>query len=655
MDDLSFEADETESGKSKHPYAVTLRALHPEYGEVGTLKYWRGSRSNSPILINHLDVPEEHRGNGYAGALMDELQRRHPKSSIDHGDRTDAGKAWWTSYTRGKTVRRGRTIEAGLGRTSASSGASKRKKPKTKRPQKCRWCSRPAVRSYLWAEGMAYIPTCRRHEQQTQDHIAAQGDDVAAVHEIEGSDEADSGSAGSTVTAAANDVDSQAAAKGHGAEWRSGLGEDDEAMMQRWEDSPANIQPHERARFRKLVSGAPPVEGPVYRGVDFPGTYGWKDKIEKKVQKDTTINIPRWSSATTRPEVAGGFGTVVYEIHGHGGARGIGNTLHEAVMPPGKFTVHSAEWRKMPVRANIDGRTTFESDRLHVVLHPHPGNKEAARKHWVPTKRLFGPTQGLDVRLFDGEKLKPDVREYILSTLDKFWAPQFGHDWKDWAIVYFAGSEASEWTSDALVGNNDFDVLIGVDYDAMRRAVPSMAQLDNQQITNALNLNLRVLDAQTDEAMIPIEGKEEGPFSNTWYVNANSYDIRNIKPYAAYDVTHDRWAVKPPHLPKWDISKFPEGPALVREAEAVAAQVRAILEMPEPYRTQQGFTLWQRLHGDRSRAFGPQGEGWYDPGNVIEKWLDQEGLWERLVEIMLRARERPESLSAPADWSNDPA
>jgi hypothetical protein len=76
--------------------------------------------------------------------------------------------------------------------------------------------------------------------------------------------------------------------------------------------------------------------------------------------------------------------------------------------------------------------------------------------------------------------------------------------------------------------------------------------------------------------------------------------------------------------------------------------------MPEPYRTQQGYALWQHLHGDRSRAFGPQGEGWFDPGNVIEKWLDQEGLWEKLVQIMVRAKSDPTTLNAPAGWSNDP-
>jgi hypothetical protein len=281
--------------------------------------------------------------------------------------------------------------------------------------------------------------------------------------------------------------------------------------------------------------------------------------------------------------------------------------------------------------------------------------KQAAR--FIPHERIFGPTQGLDHRLFDGDHLKPDVRRYIIDTLDRFWGPQFG-DWTAWSIVYFAGSEASEWTSPTLEGNNDFDVLIGVDYAEFRRKQVrdrSFHLMSDQEITDYLNIDLRRLDEQTAEAMIPVEGTLVGPFSNTFYVNKDSYDIRAIKPYAAYDVSHDRWAVKPPELPDWDIAKFPEGPGLIQECRAIAAQVRAILRMPEPYRTQQGYALWQHLHGDRSRAFGPQGEGWYDPGNVIEKYLDQEGLWDKLVQIMVRAKSDPTTLNAPSDWSNTPS
>ena len=36
-----------------------------------------------------------------------------------------------------------------------------------------------------------------------------------------------------------------------------------------------------------------------------------------------------------------------------------------------------------------------------------------------------------------------------------------------------------------------------------------------------------------------------GPFDGTGYVNPDSYDIRKIKPYAAYEVVSQRWFVEP--------------------------------------------------------------------------------------------------------------
>ena len=137
-------------------------------------------------------------------------------------------------------------------------------------------------------------------------------------------------------------------------------------------------------------------------------------------------------------------------------------------------------------------------------------------------------------------------------------------------------------------------------------------------------------------------------------MNKDSWDIRDIRPYAAYDVTANTWAVKPPHLPDWDISKFPEGKGLSQEIQGVIDMAKGILRMPEPYRTQQGAQFWHYIHDTRSRAFGPQGEGWYDPSNVLEKALDQAGLLQKLWALMDRARVDPATLNAPAEWSNNP-
>jgi hypothetical protein len=282
--------------------------------------------------------------------------------------------------------------------------------------------------------------------------------------------------------------------------------------------------------------------------------------------------------------------------------------------------------------------------------------KQGAR--WMPKERLFGRTYGLDHRLFDEQhNLRPDVRKYILETLNSFWQPTYGINWDQWARVYFAGSEASEWTSETLEGNNDFDILIGVDYDAFRRNGSRKfdAHKTDLQITDQLNEGLRNgLNPRTANAMIMVDGQLTGPWDNTWYVNPHSYDIRDIRPYAAYDVTNNRWAVKPPHLPEWSTKAFPEGKGLEREIRGILDMAKGILAMPEPYRTQNGRALWEFVHSNRSDAFGPQGEGWYDPRNVIEKALDQAGLMQQLWALMDNSRRDPRLLDAPAGWSNDP-
>lgn len=110
MPELDFDHDEEYNGGSVWPNTHTLRGLHPDTGEeVGSLKYKTPRRAKDKIKIDMLKVHPDHRGNGYGNQLMDELQQRHPKTPIDHGDRTDDGKKWWESYSRGKSVQKGRT------------------------------------------------------------------------------------------------------------------------------------------------------------------------------------------------------------------------------------------------------------------------------------------------------------------------------------------------------------------------------------------------------------------------------------------------------------------------------------------------------------------------------------------------------------------
>jgi GNAT superfamily N-acetyltransferase len=108
---LDFDHEAVENGGSTWPETHTIKGMHPDSGEqVGFLKYRTPRRAKDKIQIDRLEVHPEHQGNGFGSQMMDHLQERHPKTPIDHGDRTDDGQAWWNSYTRGKSVQRGRTI-----------------------------------------------------------------------------------------------------------------------------------------------------------------------------------------------------------------------------------------------------------------------------------------------------------------------------------------------------------------------------------------------------------------------------------------------------------------------------------------------------------------------------------------------------------------
>lgn len=238
---------------------------------------------------------------------------------------------------------------------------------------------------------------------------------------------------------------------------------------------------------------------------------------------------------------------------------------------------------------------------------------------WVPKDRIFGPTYGLDHRLFGkDEKMLGPVRGALLDRLQRILNRVLGADWKSLCSISLAGSEASKWTSPELEGNNDLDVLVGVAYSYARDRNAELGRLSDAEISAALNSEFRELF--NDESWTGLAG---GPWHLTAYCNDQALDIRRIKPYAAYDLAGNRWVVKPPDLPGWSAASFEQGPALFGEARAVAQQIRAILRLPEPYRGEEAKALWDHLHERRSAAFSQAGRGWSDTWNVIEKYLDQ--------------------------------
>jgi GNAT superfamily N-acetyltransferase/2'-5' RNA ligase len=247
-----------------------------------------------------------------------------------------------------------------------------------------------------------------------------------------------------------------------------------------------------------------------------------------------------------------------------------------------------------------------------------PLRAESAAR-WAPSSGIFAPTTGLDGRLFNEQgSLRPAVHDAIMARLDRALRADAGlvdDAWREYLQVYLAGGSASEWAgSRPNEDAQDLDVLIGVDYESARSHSLALASMDDAQADAALNAALRAGFNET--GWTPGFG---GTWNLTGYVNHAAYDVRAIRPYAAYDVSGMSWAVRPPHLPGHALADF--DPAVLAHARAVTAQARAILKMPEPLRSREAADLWAHVHQHRCVAFSSEGEGWQDPGNIDEKWL----------------------------------
>lgn len=283
--------------------------------------------------------------------------------------------------------------------------------------------------------------------------------------------------------------------------------------------------------------------------------------------------------------------------------------------------------------------TTHDIEPGRLRLHTegdikHPWNEHLHR--WAtrrtPHDRVFGPTFGLDHRLWDGEKLKEPVRADIMKRFGVFCIHHEYKYWSKWAKIVFFGSEASEWTGPGTIGNGDFDLSIGIEYDIFRSHNGDYTALPDEEIAGMFTKHMHA-ELNDPEHVYP---GVEGVWDQTWFANVHGWDIARIKPYSAYDVVDQSWIVKPPHLPDWSAAQLPHAMLVILRAAETTA--RNTLKLPEPERTQQASRLYEMWHTDRSNAFGPQGEGWMDLGNLREKWLDQLDLWGPLAQAHSRTQ-----------------
>lgn len=233
------------------------------------------------------------------------------------------------------------------------------------------------------------------------------------------------------------------------------------------------------------------------------------------------------------------------------------------------------------------------------------------------------PSTSLDPRLFSGDEMLPAVRGWILKTLYSYWDHKYKHA-TSWSTVWAAGSGISyQWNADR--SNGDLDILIGVDFPGFYRSNPEYVGLSEAELADIFNSDFH-------RELWPTTANWNG-FEVTFYVNPNSTDIRDINPYAAYNVSAGEWTVRPPLLPEDPRSLYPK-----EYWDAVGAETKAAHGIIERYSmlsaqaqtmapgtpgwtnslhaqelvVSQAKALFDSIHVGRKAAFAPGGSGYGD-------------------------------------------
>jgi hypothetical protein len=238
------------------------------------------------------------------------------------------------------------------------------------------------------------------------------------------------------------------------------------------------------------------------------------------------------------------------------------------------------------------------------------------------TSYFSEPSKTLDPALFDGRQLKPWVRQGILELLNSLFHREFRHS-EIWAHPWLAGSGVSyQWQASRSPA--DLDCLVGIDFIQFRKANPEYAGLLDGEIADMVNEMFR-------STLQPKTENWHG-YELTFYVNKNSMDIREINPYAAYDLKYDEWTVPPdptqsaPIKPEWDVVTDSDAKATQQiNVRFTAALNDYKLAQSDPIRRnaevrlrsakEQAEGLFEEIHGNRRAAFSLDGAGYYDFNN----------------------------------------
>jgi hypothetical protein len=248
------------------------------------------------------------------------------------------------------------------------------------------------------------------------------------------------------------------------------------------------------------------------------------------------------------------------------------------------------------------------------------------------------PAPTLDPHIFDGDRMDPQVRSELLGMLGGFLSQRYAAV-DDWLQVWLAGSGASyRWH--AAQGLRDLDILLGIDFITFRLANRDYSSMGDKEIAKHINDEMR--------AGLWQKGWHDD-YEVTFYVNANSQDIRSIKPYAAYDLLANTWTVTPskeaPAVPleyqqaagmyhqraQESVQRYTS--ALQELRNATNPAVRASAEARFNLAVNQAADMFDQIHDARRGAFGDSGDGIADWGNYVWQTGKQHGWLPALRQI----------------------
>lgn len=270
---------------------------------------------------------------------------------------------------------------------------------------------------------------------------------------------------------------------------------------------------------------------------------------------------------------------------------------------------------------------------------------------------LSPPSNMLDPNLFSGETLKPEVRNLIISTATKGLADEGFKGAEHWLGLWITGSGITyQW--DANRGNGDLDVMVGVDYSVFTTYNRKYAGIDEESTSAWVNTELKA--KVWPATALTTFGNNVYEVTFFWNPGTEN-DIRNIHPYAAYDVVSDRWVIKPPKLPQDPHTLYPQEwftradrdrtfvSDLVGRYNTLSREFAAAPHGSAGYHNtgaklglieDQARALWTDIHTGRRAAFSEQGHGYGDWHNFRWQMAKANGVVGGLHDIVAAAGEQ---------------